>query len=531
MMTSNAILGAVNTQTLTQASDDAQSLLQRSGPVLLVLHAPDPRRIGDRLSLVSGETTTLGRKEPSFGPASLADPRISTRHVDVVADGDVLSVLDLGSKNGTFALADRDSNGDDRGSNGDDGSVGAITHRLAANEPLILRSGERFQIGGTLLQFAIETPFPNPDAATLLGGISARMGRLRAQVRQAASHGLPVMIVGPSGAGKERVARELHRLSKRGESGAFIALNCATLSEQLAASELFGHVRGAFTGADKEREGLFQAASAGTLFLDEINSLPASLQPKLLRAIQEGKVRRVGGTAEQTCRPRILCATNEEPTELVANGRLRADLYARLHGSMIAVPTLDEHIEDVGWLAHELLRRAGHPRLRLSAELVWTLLESPWPLHVRGLEQCLLASVVPGEDVLGPCESIACFLASQQALAARMQALDVAVPAAREPQSTPLENRPTENRPTENRSPPSKPTENESPPSKPTESRRKSPAKRPDRDSLTRSLQTHHGRIERVAQQFGVRRQQIYRWIDALGLELATYRDTEDGGT
>lgn len=472
----SAILGFVTTETLTRGDAHAAPQLAAKGPVLTIVHGPDPRRIGDRLSLPVGAKTTLGRREPRFGAAGLGDPEVSGRHLEVEVTSSGLTARDLDSKNGTFVRVER---------------VSSTT----------LSSGELIQVGSTILQFSIEAAVREADEETVVGGISVAAGALRDDIARAAKHALPVIVFGPTGAGKERVAQELHRLSSA--SGSLVALNCATLSGELAESELFGHVRGAFTGAERAREGIFQRAEGGTLFLDEINSLPLPLQPKLLRAIQEGRVRPVGATTEIQCNPRIVCATNEDLIELVGRGQFRKDLYARLHGSLIRVPGLSERREDLGWLAHAILAEAGHPRVRLSARLVWALLDNPWPLHVRSLQQCLLAHVGDAVDnflELGP--PIAAFLESQRALAD-----DPEAEPAPEPESEP-----------------SPPTEAPAPAAaaKPA---RKAQAKRPPKPMLADALRAHHGRVERVAAQFGVRRQQIYRWIAAHGLELDEFRD------
>src|SRR5262249_28245889 len=155
----------------------------------------------------------------------------------------------------------------------------------------------------------------------------------------------PVLIVGPTGAGKELVARAVHRRS--GRQGPFVALNCSTLSRELAEAELFGHTKGAYTGADRDRPGLFRSAQGGTVFLDEIGTLPLELQRKLLRVLQERAVRAVGASREEKIDVRIVAATNERLAERVRSGHFREDLYARLLGARVSVPSLEERREDI----------------------------------------------------------------------------------------------------------------------------------------------------------------------------------------
>ncbi|MBT8487402.1 MAG: sigma-54 dependent transcriptional regulator, partial [Gemmatimonadetes bacterium] len=174
--------------------------------------------------------------------------------------------------------------------------------------------------------------------------------------QKVAPYDSPVLISGSSGTGKELVARMLHRESSRADMP-FVPVNCGGVPEQLLESEFFGFVRGAFTGADREKEGLFEVADGGTLFLDEVGELPGALQVKLLRALQEGEVRRIGATATTTVDVRVVSATNRDLEEGVEEGTFRKDLYYRLAVVPIHLPTLQARKEEVPQLAHHLLER------------------------------------------------------------------------------------------------------------------------------------------------------------------------------
>src|SRR5690606_21362403 len=178
-----------------------------------------------------------------------------------------------------------------------------------------------------------------------LPGTSMPAQRLRAAVAAAASDRAPVLVLGETGVGKEKIAAELHRLS--GRQGPLVAVNCAALSAQLIESQLFGHVRGAFTGATQERAGLFRAATGGTLFLDELGEMPLELQPKLLRAVELGEVVAVGSTQPHRVDVRLIAATNRSLTDEVVAGRFRRDLYARLALWEIAAPPLRSRRADI----------------------------------------------------------------------------------------------------------------------------------------------------------------------------------------
>jgi DNA-binding NtrC family response regulator len=201
-------------------------------------------------------------------------------------------------------------------------------------------------------------------------------------VHRAAASGMPALITGESGTGKELVARALHTLS--GRPGQFVAVNCAALPENLLESELFGHDKGAFTGADRDRPGLLEAASRGTLFLDEITELPAALQPKLLRALEEGEVRRLGSTQPRRFDVRFVAATNRDLDQEIADGRFRQDLYWRLHVLPIHLPPLRERIADIPLLAEHFL--AGRA---IASDALAMLTAYPWPGNVRELRNAL----------------------------------------------------------------------------------------------------------------------------------------------
>jgi transcriptional regulator with GAF, ATPase, and Fis domain len=457
----------MKSETLTLAAEGLRSSEAAAGPVLVVVEHPEVRRIGDRLSLEPGKALAIGRRTPEFGPEPLGDARISTTHVDVRTDGDRLSVADQGSKNGVFVA----------------GADGAATRVDQAS----LEPGAFVQIGSTILRYLIEAPFPLERDSELVG-VSLAMHRLRAAIDVTRLHDRPVLVTGSTGAGKELVARDIHRRS--GKRGSFVALNCSTLSRDLAEAELFGHTKGAYTGADRERPGLFRSAVGGTVFLDEIGTLPIELQPKLLRVLQEKAVRPVGASREEQVDVRVVAATNENLSEKVSAGAFREDLYSRLLGGRVIVPSLDERREDIVLLGRALLARAGHADVRFSEALAWRLLQNAWPLNVRSLEQILLAAApLARNGVLDVTREIAELLDEQNALAAR---------------------EPTDRAPTP-------PDHGETPGAR-------SYTRKPTREDLVARLEHVGGNVAKLADAYGVRRQQIYRWAEALGVDLSAYR-------
>jgi len=220
-----------------------------------------------------------------------------------------------------------------------------------------------------------------PEAPPGFVGASRAMQEVYALIARAATSDLPVLVTGESGTGKELVARGLHHASGR---KAFVAVNCAALPENLLESELFGHVRGAFSGADRDKPGLFEVADGGTLFLDEIAEMPAPLQPKLLRALEAGEVRRVGATASRSVDVRIIAATNRDIEQRVDDGLFRSDLYWRLNVLHIHMPPLREHPADIPLLAEHF--SAG----RTIAPAAMALLSAhAWPGNVRELRNTI----------------------------------------------------------------------------------------------------------------------------------------------
>ncbi len=215
---------------------------------------------------------------------------------------------------------------------------------------------------------------------------------MRERIERVARSMAPVLIQGESGTGKELVARAIHERSSRG-AGPFVAINCGAIPEALIEAELFGHRKGAFTGAQEDRPGVFQAAQGGTLFLDEIGELPLPLQTRLLRAVQERAVRPVGATAEQPVDVRLLSATHRDLAAEVAAGRFRQDLYYRLNVIEIPLPPLRERREDLPLLAGAVLQRlaaeAGTAPAALAPEALAALAAQPLPGNVRELENRL----------------------------------------------------------------------------------------------------------------------------------------------
>jgi len=251
-----------------------------------------------------------------------------------------------------------------------------------------------------LIKSALKIPeaTQTDDSARDLFGQSAAMQDIRTRIAKLARTQAPVHISGESGSGKELAARLIHRLGNRADKE-FVAVNCGAIPETLMESEFFGYRKGAFTGADADRNGFFQAADGGTLFLDEVADLPLSMQVKLLRVLQEKKVRKVGATQEEPIDVRIVSATHQNLAALVESGRFRQDLYYRLNVIDLVMPSLRERVEDIPEMARFLLNKLGGTEVKLDRDAEKALAAYAFPGNVRELENVL-------ERALALCENL-----------------------------------------------------------------------------------------------------------------------------
>jgi two-component system response regulator PilR (NtrC family) len=258
-----------------------------------------------------------------------------------------------------------------------------------------VKSNERSLPRASVTQAAQE----NATTLNRLLGESVAMREVRALIMRVARSQAPVAITGESGSGKELAARAIHDCSGR-RSGPFVAVNCGAIPEQLMEAEFFGYRKGAFTGAQADREGYFQTAAGGTLFLDEVADLPLAMQVKLLRAIQERSVRRIGDMTEETVDVRLVSATHQNLSQCVAQGRFREDLFYRLNVIDIRVPPLRERRGDIGQLARHILKQVGAD-LALSPDALKKLEGHTFPGNVRELGNILerSAAFVEGDEI------------------------------------------------------------------------------------------------------------------------------------
>lgn len=293
----------------------------------------------------------------------IADRFASRQHAIVQAQDEGLLVRDRGSRNGTWLNGVRVREG-------------------------ILTVGGRLTLGETELRLG------ELGLAAGLIGESAAMQRVRDLIARAAPSSLPVLVLGESGTGKELVARALHEAS--GRRGQLVNINCGALPRELIESELFGHEKGAFTGAQKRHTGCFADAHEGTLFLDEIGELPLDLQPRLLRVLETGTIRAIGTTKEQPINVRIVAATHRNLAHEVAAGRFREDLFYRLQGLELSVPPLRDRPDDLPpLLAHFLLPLAAErPGLCIDPQALAALAAYPWPGNVRQLKSAVLRAAL-----------------------------------------------------------------------------------------------------------------------------------------
>jgi len=258
--------------------------------------------------------------------------------------------------------------------------------KLVDLEAVLLRVAEKRELTNKFkaLKQRLERLEGSPD----LIGDSKNMQAVRRLIAKVAPANSTVLITGETGTGKELVARAVHDQSLRADMS-FVPINCGALPENLIESELFGHRKGAFTGANEHRTGLVELADNGTLFLDEIGELPKALQAKLLRFLESGEIRRVGDNESFTCDVRVVCATNRHLDEMVAAGEFREDLWYRINTFEIELPPLREHLEDVPLLAQHLFARSGTKVASaeeiFTPETMETLCRHSWPGNVREL--------------------------------------------------------------------------------------------------------------------------------------------------
>ncbi len=334
----------------------------------------EPGRPPRVVCLTRGRSLRFGRGEDQ--DVRLDDPRTSRAHIVLEFEAGRVIVHDLGSSNGTW--------------------LGA--RRVEGSAPLL--PGTLVRIGNTRVIPVPPDSTVRPETHGPIVG-DTRVGSdvvavdpatvaLFALVRRLAASDLPVLVQGETGTGKEVVARTLHRYSPRA-NGPFVAVNCATLPEALAESELFGHERGAFTGALSRKVGMFEAAHGGVLVLDEVGELSANNQARLLRALQERAVQRIGSTRPVPVDVRVVCATNRDLAVEIARGRFREDLYFRLNGVTVTVPPLRERPRDVLPLARQMAGERG--TFTFSEDFVEAIQRYEWPGNVRELQNAVDCAV------------------------------------------------------------------------------------------------------------------------------------------
>ncbi|HEV3340547.1 MAG TPA: sigma-54 dependent transcriptional regulator [Pirellulales bacterium] len=275
--------------------------------------------------------------------------------------------------------------------------------KLVELESLLARVCEKREL--TMKYRAVKHQLERIEGKSNLIGESPSMEEVRKLIAKVAPTDSTALVLGETGTGKELVARAIHDQSRRAEMP-FVAINCGALPESLIESELFGHRRGAFTGADEHRVGLFEVASGGTIFLDEIGELPKAMQAKLLRVLESGEIRRVGDNESFTVDVRVVCATHRDLEEMVAEGEFREDLMFRINTFEIRLPALRERIDDVPELARHLLKRFRRS-LRakdepFTAEAIESLKSHSWPGNVRELANVIEhAAILCDEETIG----------------------------------------------------------------------------------------------------------------------------------
>jgi two-component system response regulator HydG len=332
---------------------------------------------GRELRIDGGEASRLLVGKGPTADLKLADPAVSRRHLALEIERGRLRVTDLGSTNGTWI----------------------DNHEIV---DAYARGGELLRIGSTSIRIERATGASEVDAGrgtsrfARLVGASLPMRRLYPLCERLAATQVPVILEGETGTGKEALAEALHEAGPRA-AFPFIVFDCTTVAAGLVESELFGHERGAFTGASTARKGMFELAEGGTLLIDEIGDLDLPLQAKLLRAVERSEIRRVGGSKPIRCNVRLLLATRRDLEREVQQGRFRDDLFHRLAVARIELPPLRKRRDDIPLLAGHFWRALGGAPGGPPAELVDVWADMPWPGNVRELRNAIARRIALGE--------------------------------------------------------------------------------------------------------------------------------------
>ncbi len=358
-----------------QGRDDSTALSQRRAsaePLPVVIRVEHAPAHPSTFQLNSGRCVLGAGHEADI---VIEADTVSRQHVELRLVPEGVSVTDLGSKNGSFYLGQR------------------FQH-------MTLQPGSRFRIGSVEISIHVDTAVLHREAAQQprnygeLIGASARMCHLFSQLQRLEGSKVNLLIAGESGTGKELIARAVHENSVL-RQGPFVVVNCGALDRQLVRSELFGHERGAFTGAVRRHVGAFEAAQGGTLFLDEIGELPLDVQPMLLRALEQRKLTPVGSHEEISFDVRLIAATHRDLAAEVRANHFREDLFYRVQVIRLEVPPLRERLDDIAVLAREFARRQGVPSL--PDDFVEALSRHHWPGNVRELRNAVEAYLALGE--------------------------------------------------------------------------------------------------------------------------------------
>ncbi|MEM6788522.1 MAG: sigma 54-interacting transcriptional regulator [Myxococcota bacterium] len=447
-------------------------------PRLTVVRHPEPALLGIGETIADGTEHQLGRAA-SFLAGVCDVGRVSRRHAALAVADRTVVLRDLDSRNGTQVNGEK------------------------IEDPVVLQEGDVVGLGPVLLLFHHGPRHHREPDHPRLWGSGHAMAQLLEELERAAHDGEPTVLVGETGTGKELAARELHE--KTGRSGAFIPLNCAALEDGVVASELFGHERGAFSGAASTRRGLVESADGGTLYLDELTSASPRLQAALLRVLEDGAVRKVGATASKRADVQFVAAVQEDGP---AEARLRDDLWFRLARRRVRLPPLRERREDIPLLAQRFVTPPNEPPIRLGRRLTLTLLTHPWPGNVRELravmEQLIQKHAPVKENGVRELEVAPSQLPR---LAAPALPCDVVPPPRARTQGVDHALEPA---------PPGRRA--------PAWGRRR---RRPGRAGVEAALRAHDGRVSDAARALGVARRTLYRWLEHYHLDADTYRPEE----